>query len=90
MKSLLTTFVLTALLNVVGFSQRTISGKVTDPSGEPLIGANIVAKESPTVGTVTDLDGTYSLTVPNGATALIFSYTGYTTKEIAITSSNVY
>jgi len=92
MKRFLTkwTFLLAIML---GFSfginaQRTISGKVTDASSnEPLIGANILVKGTGS-GTITDIDGSYSLSVPAGATALVFSYTGYTDQEIALGSSN--
>lgn len=57
-----------------------ISGKIIDDSGEPLIGVNILVKGT-TIGTVSDIDGTYHLEVPIEATELIFSYTGYTTQE---------
>jgi iron complex outermembrane receptor protein len=41
------------------------------------------------IGTITEYDGTYSLTIPAGASSLEFSYTGYTTQTIAITAANV-
>ncbi|MBL7790998.1 MAG: carboxypeptidase-like regulatory domain-containing protein, partial [Saprospiraceae bacterium] len=57
-------------------AQRTITGKVTDESTkEPLIGANILVVGTST-GTITDFDGSYSLTLPSGAAELDFSYTG--------------
>jgi TonB-linked SusC/RagA family outer membrane protein len=63
-------------------AQQQISGKVTDDKGAPLIGANILLEGS-TTGTVTDLDGQYSLSVPaNGV--LVFSYTGFTTQTVPI------
>jgi len=68
-------------------AQRTISGTVTDPNGETLIGTSILVKGTST-GTVTDFDGTYSIDVPAGATTLVFSYTGYTTIEVALGASN--
>ncbi len=69
--------------------QRTIHGKVTDPSnGEGLIGANVVVKGG-TVGTVTDFDGTYSLVVPAGFDVISYSYTGYSTVEVKLTNSDV-
>ena len=46
------------------FAQRTISGKVTDEFGEPLIGASVLVKGTSS-GTVTDIDGSYSLSVPS-------------------------
>jgi len=69
-------------------AQRTISGRVTDASGETLIGTSIMVKGTST-GAVTDLDGTYTLDVPEGATTLVFSYTGYETTEVAIGTSDV-
>jgi TonB-dependent starch-binding outer membrane protein SusC len=69
-------------------AQRTITGKVVDDSNLGLIGASILAKGTST-GTVTDIDGSYSLEVPEGTTALIFSYTGFETMEVALGTSNV-
>jgi len=69
-------------------AQRTITGKVVDDSNLGLIGASVLAKGTST-GTVTDIDGTYSLEVPEGTTALIFSYTGFETMEVALGTSNV-
>jgi len=71
------------------FGQRSISGKVTDSAGEALIGANITAKGAAGLGTITDVEGMFSLSVPTNITTLVFSYTGYETQEIAISSSNV-
>lgn len=63
--------------------QRTITGKVTDDRGEGLPGVSIVAKGA-NQGTATNADGNYSITVPNTATSLIFSFVGMTPKEITI------
>ena len=61
----------------VGFAQnRTITGTVTDDFGEPLIGASVTVEGNATVGAITDLDGHYSLAVPEDATALRFSFIG--------------
>lgn len=70
-------------------AQRTVSGVVTDgETKEPLIGATIVAVGTST-GTITDFDGKYTLSVPEGATALEFSYTGYADQVIELGASNV-
>lgn len=61
----------------------TLNGNVKDTSGEPIIGASIVEKGNTTNGTITDLDGNFSLKVPSNASVLI-SYIGMKTQEIAI------
>ncbi len=69
-------------------AQKTIRGTVTDHTGEPLIGVNILV-EGTASGTVTDLDGSYELTVPEGYNTLIFSYTGYRAERREIGTSDV-
>ncbi len=64
--------------------QTIISGQVSTESGEPLIGVNIRVKEFPTVGTTTDIDGSYTLEVPDGGETLIFSYLGFQREEVSI------
>ena len=64
----------------IAMAQRAINGTVTDESGEPLIGASILVQGT-TSGTVTDIDGAFSLEVPTGADILIVSYTGFATLE---------
>ncbi|MFM8448742.1 MAG: TonB-dependent receptor plug domain-containing protein, partial [Haliscomenobacter sp.] len=58
-----------------------VSGKVTDPSGEPLIGVSISIKGT-TEGAITDLDGRYSIAANAGV--LLFSYVGYESHEESI------
>lgn len=71
------------------FGQRQITGVVTDAeNGETLIGVNILVSGTSS-GTITDFDGTYSVTLPEGATQLEFSYTGYTTQILAVGVANV-
>jgi len=69
-------------------AQRTVTGMIIDEDNEPLIGATVLA-EGTSVGTVTDIEGKYSLKVPEGATTLTYSYTGFATKTMAIGASNV-
>ena len=57
------------------FAQKSITGKVVDASGEPLIGVNVLVKGT-TVGTITDVDGQYKIQTSNGNT-LTFTYIGY-------------
>ena len=71
----------------ISFSQeKTVSGTVSDASGMPLPGASVVVKGTST-GTSTDFDGKYSINVEVGQ-FLVFSYVGYSKKEIQITSLN--
>lgn len=71
----------TAETEEISQSSKTIRGKVTDNSGVPIIGANVVEKGT-TNGTITDVEGNFSLNVtPNSV--LVFSYIGYNRKEIA-------
>jgi len=65
-------------------AQRTVTGVIVDAGGESLIGANVLAKGT-TAGTITDIDGSFSLIVPDGSETLVVSYTGYETQEIDIT-----
>lgn len=63
-------------------AQRSVSGTITDTDGFPLIGASVLVKGTSS-GTVADADGKYELSVGDDA-VLVFSYTGYTTQEIAV------
>ena len=56
----------------------TVTGNVTDSTGEPVIGASVIEKGNTTNGAVTNLDGDYSLKVPANAT-LVLSYIGMKT-----------
>ena len=67
--------------------QISVSGTVTDASGEPIIGATVMA-EGTANGTSTDLDGNYSITA-DALGMLKFSYVGYTTQSIAIEGRSV-
>lgn len=71
-----------------GVLQQTkkITGTVTDPSGEPIIGANVVVKGT-THGTITDLDGKFSFDVPENS-VLEISYIGYLTQSVPLNGQN--
>ncbi len=76
------------LVVCVAFSQRTITGTISDDKGETLVGASVLLKGT-TIGTVSDVDGKYSLSVPNEGGTFIVSYTGHTTLELPIGVSNI-
>lgn len=72
-------------LSTIAYAQDRvrITGSVTDTNKEPLIGVNVSVSNMPGFGTITDIDGKYSIDVPLYYT-LIFSYVGFDTQEILI------
>ncbi len=68
-------------------AQFTVTGNVADASNAPLIGVSIIVKGT-AVGTVTDLDGSFSLQVPSESATLVFSYTGFKSVEQTVSATN--
>ncbi|MEO0732897.1 MAG: carboxypeptidase-like regulatory domain-containing protein, partial [Bacteroidota bacterium] len=69
-------------------AQVTLKGKIVDATnGDDLIGASVLAKGT-TTGTVTDIDGSWELTVSGLPTILQFSYIGYAATEVEVTSAD--
>jgi len=62
---------------------RDISGTVSDETGEAIIGANVSVKGNTTIGTITDVDGNFSLRIPENTT-LVVSYVGYIATEVRV------
>jgi TonB-dependent starch-binding outer membrane protein SusC len=88
MKSSLVVALLVMLTAAVS-AQRTVKGKVTDSeTGEGLIGATVTVVGT-TRGANTDIDGNYSVEVPNGATQLRVAYTGYAEQVLTLGTGNV-
>lgn len=86
MKTILKIFAL--FFCVVSYSQTTVKGKITDDSGLPLPGANIVVVGT-TTGTVSDFDGNYTITANQDPPFSIrISYTGFEAQTIEITTNN--
>lgn len=87
MKKTLLLWLFGLLLTTQVFAQnRTLSGTVKDATtGEALIGVNVTGKGT-TIGTVTDIDGKYTLELPKDVTTIVFSYIGYTNLEKPILS----
>lgn len=81
--SFLTSFIFAAAQN------RTISGKVTDDKGSGIANASVVVKGT-SVGTMTTANGSFTLSVPTSARAIIVSYIGMSDKEISLTNSTAY
>lgn len=81
---LLTTFVCMLLISTMAYGQTTVTGKVTDAAtGEPLPGVNVLIMGT-SDGTITDLDGDYTIEVPDGG-VLMFSFIGFSTITIETT-----
>lgn len=64
-----------------------VSGRITDAQGNPLIGATVMVKGT-TIGTISNLDGNFSLRLPEGAKTLVVNYTGFTSQEVATEASS--
>ncbi len=81
--------VILLLLSATAFSQRAVTGAVTDAkTGEKLQGV-IVGAKGTNQGTTTDASGSYSITVPANATTLVFSLVGMRTQEVVLGAENV-
>ena len=65
-----------------------VTGIVTDPKNEPLVGVNVTAKNIPGFGAITDINGRYKIKVPNYS-YLIFSYVGFTKQEVFIKDKKI-
>lgn len=78
-------FALLLLGTGIATAQTQVQGVVVDETGEPVIGASILIKGT-YQGTVTDVNGDFTLTAPTGGT-LVVSYVGYVTEEVAVSPS---
>ena len=63
---------------------KNVSGMIKDASGDPLIGVNVTVKGDATLGTISDMDGEYSLKIPREKVTMVFSFIGYKTLEKSI------
>jgi TonB-linked SusC/RagA family outer membrane protein len=79
------TLLLLASLSVVAQASHIITGTVSNETGEPLAGVSVTVKGR-TTGTSTNTTGNFSLTVPNSATILTFSFVGYNPQDVDITA----
>jgi TonB-linked SusC/RagA family outer membrane protein len=87
MKQFISTLCLMLLMVGATIAQRSVGGTVSGSDGGALIGASVRVKGT-TRGTVTDLNGRYTVQVPDGANTLVFSYTGFNTQEVVLGASN--
>lgn len=85
---LLTLLVLCSFEARAQSTQKTISGTIVDVDKMPILGANIVV-DGTSIGTISDFDGKYSVTMPSSARSLTFSFIGYATQTIVIGNQTV-
>lgn len=79
-------FMLLSCLTVSAQQGVTVKGIVVDGNGETVIGASVVLKENNSVGTISDIDGNFVLTVPSENSILVVSFIGMKSQEIKATS----
>lgn len=87
MKKITTILILCCSLIITVNGQQIVKGYVLDNDKNALIGATVVVKDTG-AGTITDVNGNFQLSVPEGNNTLSISYTGYTTQEVEITGGN--
>lgn len=88
MKKVLLGLALVLMSATLALAQRTVTGMVKDDQGQPLIGATVLVKGSAS-GAVTDINGNFSVKVPDDNAVLVVSYTGYSNMELAVGSQSV-
>ncbi|GHT15438.1 SusC/RagA family TonB-linked outer membrane protein [Bacteroidia bacterium] len=79
---LLTCFIISIGLSIAQTTR--VSGTVVDENGEPVIGASVIVKENPAIGAVSNVDGQFTLDVPDSFKTLIIKYLGMLDQEVAI------
>ena len=79
-------FLLTMLCNASAFAQNghNVKGTVLDEKQEPVIGATVILKADNTIGTITDVNGVFTLSIPGGNQVLVISFVGMDPQEIAV------
>ena len=75
------------LSTLITYAQVNVRGKVVDTSGETLIGVNVILKDT-RQGTVTDIDGEFTMSVPSTTSTLVFSYVGFREQEVPLNGRN--
>src|SRR5574344_283451 len=87
-KKIVPLFLLLLLCSVDAYAQSgiTVRGTVVDKSNEAIIGASVIVKGRPTMGTITDVDGKFTLKVPSSSATIVVTYVGMESKEIRVGS----
>lgn len=71
-------------MTVAAQNEFVVKGNVVDKNNEPVIGANITLKNNKSIGTIADIDGYFSLNVPNSNPVLVVSFIGMITQEVRV------
>ena len=79
-----------ASMSSLTFAQSKVTGVVKDSSGEPIIGASVTVKGAQGLGTVTDIDGNFTLSVPSGKKQLLVTYIGFTSQTVDTSGKNTF
>ena len=87
-KILMTLTLILATTSVIQAQMKTVSEVIKDASGETIIAASVMVKGT-SIGTVTNMDGEFTLQVPANAKTLVVSYVGMKTQEIAISGNKI-
>lgn len=74
-------------MSLTALAQDNVKGTVVDSQGEPIIGASVVQKDNRKNGTITDIDGNFSLKIPGGKGTLVVSYIGMQETEVKVTAA---
>ena len=81
-------FLLFSLMSVSAYAQIKVEGSVFDENDNPLIGVSVFT-EGRKIGTVTNVDGHFTIMVPNTNSSLTFSYVGYMTQKIQLRGKKI-
>lgn len=77
-------FLLLSCMAASAQNKQTVKGVVVDSKGETIIGANVTLKSNSSIGTISDIDGNFVLSVPGSNPVLVFSYIGMKTQEVKV------
>lgn len=88
MKKVYSLLILLLSFTVLFAQEKSVTGRVTDENSEVLPGVNVVVNGT-TIGTITDPDGNFKISVPAGKTALVFSFIGFDSQVIDVSSTSV-
>ena len=83
-------FLLLICLTAKAQKGNLITGNIVDEEGEPLIGANVSLKGNTAIGTITDYDGNFSLSIPSETKTIVVTYVGMATQEINIAGKKLF